>query len=1303
MQRGESMKAVEKFTNKFNLTKTIRMELVPENVFAKDLAEDNAKGQGNAVERAKKIADAYVPVKKLLDDYYRFSINKILKEFVISENEINELFDTYLSYKSKKDKKWEDVSTKLRKRIVSELKEISSETSGNLIEGTKTEKSKISTYLEYQLQAGLITKPIFEESISNLEKFKRFTGFFDGYMENRKNMFSDKTENTAIANRLVNDNLGIYFENCIKLEKIKQVAPELYSSILAKNKELTTLTGYSKLITQNAIQTYNDFIGHKSEDKFAKGINQIINEYKLDHPEEKKNIPYLNKLHNQILFRDVKDENTKDDFSTDEEVLSTIQDFVNNPVEDYLTRADELFSDSNQLALDGIFILPNKINKFSEIIFNNEKDSYSVLRHKLLENDKDILKPFSLKTVNELEKDFDVVDTLNSYLMKLIKDSKDSISELKILLQELLNGSKTLDKDRKVPKNEKDSGGKGFQQIEIIQKCFMNLIEINRFFTLFNLEKDGVAMQIENSDFDFYENLKVLMEFNEDLYLFAKVKNYLSRKPYSNDKIRIYFDNNSFFLRGFTENNTKSDNGTQYGGYLFRKKNSFDEYDYFLGCSKNAYLFRENFADSIPENDKSDYERLYYYQPKLKTIYNGYKNKDGKDYGFDKNKFKELISAVSEKNGTKISYEEKDTPTILLSRIETSNPELYKIIISDSSVIELQKEMIENLKAVFSKFVKKVPSLSDVLKKDFSSLKEFIDAVSYIDNEKSFYYGHVSKKEMESQNSVSDGENAKKFYLFKIQNKDLKERKDGKKSTGTENLHTMYFKALMSANQNCIDIGAGQVYFREKNYTGKEVIHPANNPIKNKTTGYPKENSTFTYDIRKDNRYFENKFFLHLSLFINFAAPKPKLNDLNTEVNKYLYANKKDINIIGIDRGERNLLYVSVINQKGEILYQRSLNEICYSIKTNGEELTVSKNYHTLLENRAKERDLARKSWGQIDNIKELKKGYLSQIVHELSLLMVRYNAIIVLEDLNPKMKQSRSGIDIQLYQKFEKALIDKLSYMVFKKDEVVDGEVVKANSVLNGMQLATPIKAFKDMKNQNGFIFYVWPQYTSKIDPITGFVSLFDTSEKTIFEHIKFFKKFKSIVYENGDFNFIVDDYSKFYDKKNTMKIKSFVISSKGERIINRKDGRAWKSETIIPSNELKYLFKEFEINTSENILNQITDNKLPLAFYNRLIKIFRSIVQLRNSESGNGSIDYISSPIIKIDGKDIDSFDSRVEFEKGKNAKLPIDADANGAYHIALKGLMALETLDSTGKVKISASNADWFRFVQEKEYRL
>jgi CRISPR-associated protein Cpf1 len=36
----------------------------------------------------------------------------------------------------------------------------------------------------------------------------------------------------------------------------------------------------------------------------------------------------------------------------------------------------------------------------------------------------------------------------------------------------------------------------------------------------------------------------------------------------------------------------------------------------------------------------------------------------------------------------------------------------------------------------------------------------------------------------------------------------------------------------------------------------------------------------------------------------------------------------KEVNIIGIDRGERNLAYYSVINQKGEILEQGSFNKI---------------------------------------------------------------------------------------------------------------------------------------------------------------------------------------------------------------------------------------------------------------------------------------------------------------------------------------------------------------------------------------
>ena len=57
----------------------------------------------------------------------------------------------------------------------------------------------------------------------------------------------------------------------------------------------------------------------------------------------------------------------------------------------------------------------------------------------------------------------------------------------------------------------------------------------------------------------------------------------------------------------------------------------------------------------------------------------------------------------------------------------------------------------------------------------------------------------------------------------------------------------------------------------------------------------------------------------------------------------------------------------------------------------------------------------------------------------------------------------------------------------------------------------------------------------------------------------------------------------------------------------------------------------------------------------------------------------------------------------KKGENAKLPIDADSNGAYHIALKGLYLLENdfnRNDKGVIQ-NISNADWFKFVQEKNY--
>ncbi len=181
-------------------------------------------------------------------------------------------------------------------------------------------------------------------------------------------------------------------------------------------------------------------------------------------------------------------------------------------------------------------------------------------------------------------------------------------------------------------------------------------------------------------------------------------------------------------------------------------------------------------------------------------------------------------------------------------------------------------------------------------------------------------------------------------------------------------------------------------------------------------------------------------------------------------------AKNPHINILGIDRGEKHLVYYSLINQKGKILESNSLNVI------NG------KDYHWELEKRAKNREQQRRDWEKVDEIKDLKKGYISHVVHKIAKLAIENNAIIVFEDLNMRFKQVRGGIEKSTYQQLEKALLDKLNFCVDKTKEPAE-----VGGVLNAHQLTAPVKTFKEMGKQTGMIFYTTAAYTSQIDPVSG------------------------------------------------------------------------------------------------------------------------------------------------------------------------------------------------------------------------
>ena len=81
--------------------------------------------------------------------------------------------------------------------------------------------------------------------------------------------------------------------------------------------------------------------------------------------------------------------------------------------------------------------------------------------------------------------------------------------------------------------------------------------------------------------------------------------------------------------------------------------------------------------------------------------------------------------------------------------------------------------------------------------------------------------------------------------------------------------------------------------------------------------------------------------------------------------------------------------YVSVIDTCGNIVEQKSFNIV------NGYD------YQIKLKQQEWARQIARKEWKEIGKIKEIKEGYLSLVIHEISKMVIKYNAIIAMEDLS--------------------------------------------------------------------------------------------------------------------------------------------------------------------------------------------------------------------------------------------------------------------------------------------------------------
>lgn len=1233
----------------YPVSKTLRFELIPQGK-TQQYIEQNGIIDTDTIR-----TESYKKVKKIIDRYHKHFIEQVLSDMTLNGLVTYRKLYLLASRSDKEEKEFAAVKADMRKQIAQ-----------------KFEKHPFYKQLFKEDMIGKLLPEFVqdnEEEKALLQQFDKFSTYFVGFFDVRKNLYSDQEIAGAVAYRIVHQNLPKYIDNMKVFSMLCDVGqnvvlPELLENLkcrfqiesIEKYFELDT---FSEVLTQKGIELYNAILGGLilEDNTKVKGLNEYINLYNQSLPKRERKLPLLKPLFKQILSDRERVSFLPEQFQEDGEVLRAVKRFYTALQNDVLGSETEvslhaLLNGWEQYDTARIYV-PNDpaLQQISQYLFaswsyirdaisqeydrnyvgsKTNAEAYSKKKEKQLKQ----VKRYSLYELNcviEDQENAAMLPKLEEYFIQRGNELQDKIKTAYADCEELLEneyiGDKGLCKDQQAIgrlKNLLDA----IKELQWLLKPLSAGLDVN--------EKDEL----------FYgEFVRFMSVLDEIVPLYNKVRNYVTKKPYSMEKVKLNFARPTL-LAGWDRNKEMANLGI-----ILEKDDK-----YYLGIMNSKY---NKIMEQAPEAvTDSVYRKMIY----------------------------KLLPGAN-----------KMLPKVFFSkaRIEQFAPSQELLDHYEKGTHKVGENFcLKDCHALIDFFKQSLEKHEDWSQFDF----HFTDTKEYTDI--SGFYREVEQQGYKIifqdidaayiDTLVEEG----KLYLFQIYNKDFSEW-----SKGTPNLHTMYWKMLFS-RENLSDVvyklnGEAEIFFRKASIMPDKIItHQPEEAIRNKSpeAWNEKKESIFAYELIKDRRYTVDKYQFHVPITLNFKASGGKR--LNQNVNELIHdweadERHKPMHIIGIDRGERNLLYVSVIDMQGKIKKQLSLNLIATMDKNGKEHI---KDYHMLLEKREEENMSARKNWQTINSIKELKEGYLSQAIHVITKLMTEYNAVVVLEDLNFGFKRSRQKVEKQVYQKFEKMLIDKLNYLVDKqKSPDARGGLLKA------YQLTDQFESFQRMGKQSGMLYYVQAWNTSKLDPTTGFTNLFDTRYKNREETRAFIQRFDKIAYDqqNGYFAFSFD-YSQFTYKADGSRLK-WTVCTHGERCQsyrNQEKAGIWEVKHIELTKAFRELFDRYDVNwRSEDMRDEMVCVE-EAEFYQAFMHLFALTVQMRNSDNKTGE-DRIISPVLNADNT---FFETDLERED-----LPKDADANGAYNIAKKGLMLINKIrqvktDELQQIKLAVPNKEWLNFAQE-----
>lgn len=1275
----------DKFTSRYALSKTLRFELKPVGKTSESL---------KSVFVEDKIIDQnYKTIKLRLDELHRQFVIESLHKSCVTNINLADYAKAYIDLlrvaKKEQSKEQKTACVRLRKNILNDIvalfDSMGNEWKQNYEQKTSTGRSGKQKQIKFSSTG---YKILTDEAVLNIlidihknnpddvkmfEKFFGFFTYFGKFNQTRENLYKADGTSTAIATRVI--------ENFEKFLRNKHIVETEYLSQLKEigitDEEVSALTDiekYKACFLQSGIDAYNSVLEGESE--IDQSVNKKVNEYRQ---KTWKKVNFLAKLHNQILSE--KEVTEMLVIESDSQLRDRLQVFVTendryfarmvNLISSLLLREGQSGFDYSKVYLSGM-----AINTISSKYFLN----WSVLKGSLLgdtgvvdgQGGSEQLPDFvSLEHVQEVlnaKNDIDSKELFKKEILEhkafvvgksnfenlsnvLVCDLNIKVHESSVALSELMKdsfwGTGVLSHKRKTKHDE------GSIQIGLITSYLNACRDAHRMIKYFATEDKKEWVEPETGvDPRFYDTYRKEYEKDQFFPLYNATRNFLTQKPVDENKIKLNFESGSL-LSGWDKNKEQ-----EKLGIILRRDGR-----YYLA------IMRKEFSDMFDEHKHPEAYRAAQ-QSYAKMVYKLFPDP------------KRMIPKVAfaESNKDEFGW----TPEIQAIKDEYATFQESKKEDQAMWKVQFDKAKTTKLIAYYQQCLvkggyKDTFGLTWKKPEEYTGIGDFNDDIA----RQNYKVKFVTVDAAYIDERVERGE----LYLFQINSKDFSSH-----STGAKNIHSMYFLQLFSEENltrtpTTIQLaGAGEIFYREASVDSES------------------EQRNFPREITKFKRFTQPKLFFHVSIKIN-AGEDPIRSQyqfnrvLNTELIKE-YAN--DLCVIGIDRGEKNLAYYSVINSRGKIIDEGSFNTINTANTTNGIP------YHRLLSERERERVENRQSWLPARQIKDLKKGFVGHAVKEICDLVVKHNAIVVLEDLNMRFKQIRSGIEKSAYQQLEKALIDKLGYLVFKNNN--DQE---PGGVLSGYQLAAPFESFADMGKQTGIVFYTEASYTSTTDPVTGFrknvyISNAATQE-TIMQFIErcdaigWSDKYKSYYITYNPINFA--------DKKNKNKTHSrlWTVVADVPRIRRERDaGGQWSSKFVNPNDLLKQIFETWgfvgqESGMKQQILEKHKAGELkgkrPVAgvgeertFFNAFIYAFNQILQLRNSDT-ESSKDFIASPVEPF-FTTLDAPDARpcgIDLKNG---------DSLGAYNIARKGLMTIARIvHNPEKPDLYISKEQWDEFVEKQ----